>query len=55
MQDALNFSSLMDVTKKKNRFNNILAMKISVVSEFNGTNSSSTDTNLDTFRFCQKI
>ena len=40
---------------EKNGFNNILAMKISVVFEFNSTNSSSADTNLATFRFYQKF
>ena len=40
---------------EKNSFNNILAMKISVVFEFNSTNSSSADTNLDTFSFYQKF
>ena len=40
---------------EKNSFNNVLAMKISVVFEFNSTNSSSADTNLATFRFYQKF
>ena len=40
---------------EKNSFNNIVAMKISVVCEFNSTNSSSADTNLATFRFYQKF
>ena len=35
-------------------FNNMLAMKISAVFEFNSTNSSSADTNRDTLRFYQK-
>ena len=39
---------------KKNRVNNILAMKINFAFEFNSTNSSSADTNLETFRFYQK-
>ena len=39
----------------KNSFNNIFAKKISVVFEFNSTNSSSADTNLATFRFYQKF
>ena len=38
------------VTKlEKKSFNNILVKKISVVFEFNSTNSSSADTNVDTF------
>ena len=37
-----------------NSFNNILTLKIRVVFEFNSTNSSSADTNLDTFKFFQK-
>ena len=36
---------------EKNSFNNILALKIIGVFEFNRTNISSADTNLDTFRF----
>ena len=36
---------------EKNNFNNIFAMKVSVVFEFNSTNSSSANANLDTFRF----
>ena len=40
---------------EKISFSNIVAMKISIVSEFNNTNSSSTDSNLDTFRFYQKF
>ena len=40
---------------EKNSFNNILAMKISVVCEFKSTNSSSAETNLDTFIFYQKF
>ena len=40
---------------EKNSFNNILAMSVSFVIEFNSTNSSSADTNLDTFRFYQQI
>ena len=40
---------------EKNSFNNILAIKISFVFEFNSTNSFSAHTNLDTFRFYQKI
>ena len=39
---------------EKNNFNHILAIKISVAFEFNSTNSSKADTNLDTFRFYQK-
>ena len=40
---------------ERNSFHNILAMKISVVVEFDSTNISSADTNLDTFRFYQKF
>ena len=36
---------------EKNNFSNIVAIKISVVLEFNITNISSADTNLDTFRY----
>ena len=41
---------------EKNNFNNILAVKISVVFKVNSTNSYSADTSLDTFsfRFYQK-
>ena len=50
-------STLMGVANKleRNSFHNILAMKISVVVEFDSTNISSADTNLDTFRFYQKF
>ena len=50
---ALNFNGFNKL--EKNSFSNILAMKISVVFEINGTNSSSADTNLDTFNFYQKF
>ena len=40
---------------EKNSFSNIVAMKISIVSEFNNTNSSLADTNLDTVKFYQKF
>ena len=53
MRGAFNFNGCSKL--EKNSFNNILAMKISVVFEFNSTNSSSADTNLDTFRFYQKF
>ena len=53
MRDALNFNGCNKF--EKNSFNNILAMKISVVFEFNNTISSSPDTKLDTFRFYQKF
>ena len=53
MWGAFNFNGCNKLVK--NSFNNILAMKISVVFEFNGTNSSSAGTNLDTFRFYQKF
>ena len=49
MRGALNFNGCNKLEK------NILAMTISVVFEFNSTNSSSADTNLDTFRFYQKF
>ena len=53
MRGALNFNGCNKL--EKNSFNNIFAMKISVVFEFNSTNSSSADTNLNTFRFYQKF
>ena len=53
MRGAFNFNGCNKL--EKNSFNNILAMKISVAFEFNSTNSSSADTNLDTFRFYQKF
>ena len=40
---------------EKNSFNNILAMKISIVFDLNSTDSSSADINLDTFRFYWKF
>ena len=41
---------------EKNSFNNnILAIKTSFAFEFNSTNSSSADTNLDNYRFYQKF
>ena len=49
MRCALNLNGCIKL--EKNSFNKILAMKISVVFEFNSTNSFSADTNLDTFRF----
>ena len=51
MRGAFNFNGCNKL--EKNSFNNILAMKTSVVFEFISTNSSSDDTNLDTFRFYQ--
>ena len=53
MEGAFNFNGCKKL--EKNSFNNILTMKISFVFEFNGTNSSSADTNLDTFIFYQKF
>ena len=53
MRGAFKFDGCNNL--EKNSFNNILAMKISVVFEFNSTNSSSADTNLATFRFYQKF
>ena len=53
MRGALNLNGCNKL--EKNSFNNILAMKISVAFEFNSTNSSSADTNLDTLRFYQKF
>ena len=53
MRGDLNFNGCNKL--EKNSFTNILAMKISAVFEFNSTNSSSADTNLDTFRFYQKF
>ena len=52
-QGAFNFTGCNKL--EKNSFYNILAVKISVVFEFNSTNSSSADTNQDTFRFYQKF
>ena len=47
----------MDVTswKRTALTINILAIKISFAFEFNSTNSSSADTNLDNYRFYQKF
>ena len=53
MRNAFNFNECNKL--EKNSFNNILAMKISIVFEFNSTNSSSADTNLDTCRFYEKF
>ena len=53
MGGPFNFSGCNKL--EKNSFNNILAMSVSFVIEFNSTNSSSADTNLDTFRFYQQI
>ena len=53
MRGAFKFSGCNKLGK--NTFNNIFAMKISVVLEFNSTNSSSADTNLATFRVYQKF
>ena len=48
MRGVLDVASL-----KRTTFNNIFAMEISVVFEFNSTNSTSADANVDTFRFYQ--
>ena len=53
MGGAFNFNGCKKL--EKNSFNNILAMKISFVFEFNSTNSSSGGTNLGTFRFYQNL
>ena len=53
MRGAFNFNGCNKLVK--NSFNTILAMKISVLFEFNSTNSCSADTNLDTSRFYQKF
>ena len=53
MRGAFNFNGCNKL--QKSSFNDILAMKIIVVFEFNSTNSSSADTNMDTFRFYQKF
>ena len=53
MPGTFNFNRCSMLEKKS--FNNILIMKIRVVFEFNSTNSSSADTNLDNFRFYQKF
>ena len=50
MWGAFNFNGRNKL--EKNSFNNILAMKISVVFKFN---SNLADINLDTFRFYQKF
>ena len=39
---------------KKISFNNIAAMKVSAILDYDGTNSSSADTNLENVRFYQK-
>ena len=54
MRGAFNFKACNNKLEN-NSFNYILAMKNSVTFEFNSTNSSSADTNLDTFRFYQKF
>ena len=48
MRCAFNFNWCNKL--EKNTFNNISAMKMSVVFVFNSTNSSSADTSLDAFR-----
>ena len=53
MGGAFNFNECKKL--EKNSFNNILAIKVSFEFEFNSTNSSSADTNLDTFRFYQNF
>ena len=53
MQSAFNFNGWNKLEKKS--FYNILAMNISVAFEFNSTDTSSADTNQDTFRFYQKF
>ena len=45
MPSSFNFNGCNKL--EKNSFNNILAMKISVLFEFNSTDSSSADTSLD--------
>ena len=53
MQGAFNFNGCNKL--EKNSFYNTLAVKISVVLELNSTNSSSANTNQDTFRLYQKF
>ena len=49
MQVVFNFNGCNKL--EKYNFSNIVVMKVSVVFEFNNTNRSSADTNLDNFRF----